>query len=800
MEERSQRAKIGGSGRRWQVLPVLVGVGCLIAMLMVAQTPAPPMPLPTATVVAEMVVTPSISSQPTPSIPINSIPAADFGDQQLLLIDDMGGLKFWDGENPTQARGDLQYITGPSNWALTIDQQREMLFFRTINWLEARSLRDNRRLWQIPISTYLNATETTIVDVISDPLNQLVWLVEKQRTRDPFQPATVRLRGLDSASSLELQRYQTPLLHDLPQVLPTINGPWLLADGQLLPFNPSLKAFGEPFMRQLEFAQIAPDGKRALVFGAGIVSEIDLLNQQILRQTPLIELPQSSSIARMLASSNFNYVAMVGSNAGASDLTQEIMVYDRDGKNIGSWRRQLIQYGILSIEPEINNRIRFLDDQRMLLLDHTGAIEMIDFTTGQSQILELAATATPSRTAFVGLAVIPKLAVQSSVANPELAFGGYNPFSNELPTLTTTPKLIGLSQINDQVAQLWSDGSTTLIKSTTNYVIARHNATPLFVNVTTKDLAIFDPTSQTTYTFDLEPAEAQTLSDLTGISAANNQSIVLCYSYHLDASGDSRVNRCLELELQTGQMTLFAELPAATYLTPIYWDGQQLTIIGKTYLNNQYQYLVWQTLANNRAQGQILLDLTATKAIWYKVGAPTIIYQQTSSEIYSYQLREKTSSLIAEYRSPQNVTINLAPDGQHVVLLERQHPLKYGTSRMLDTTTGAELWRDSFANNQIGYWSGNSQFYLTKNYQSVNSSLNVYTHQGQQGHSFLAAEGFGSVIPDWSGQRVVLQTSSDLFLLERLNEHWFPSSLYSDSNPTASIYDVISMVYVYPPQ
>ncbi len=267
MEEHSKRAKIGGSGRRWQLVPVMAGVGFLIAMIAAAQTPAPPAAVPTATIVAEAIVTPSMPINPTPNEPIPNLPTTDLSDQQLLLVDDYGEMLLWDGVSPTQNRGTIENIFTLSDWQLTVDQQRDVLFIRTFYWLEARSLRDNRRLWQLPIIDHQANPETTILDVVSDPFNQLVWLVEKQRTSDPFQAATVRLRGLDSVSGLELRRYQAPATNSYPQVLPSAYGPWLLADGQLFPFNQEAEIFGDPVFTQLEFAQVALDGEQALVFG-----------------------------------------------------------------------------------------------------------------------------------------------------------------------------------------------------------------------------------------------------------------------------------------------------------------------------------------------------------------------------------------------------------------------------------------------------------------------------------------------------------------------------------------------------
>lgn len=811
MEEHSQRAKIAGSGRRWQVVPALGGVGLLIAMVLVAQTPEPPAPLPTATVVAETIVTPSISTQPTPNNPIAALPTVDLADQQLLLIDANDELKLWDGTGPAQARGRIEHFFSTNNEGLTIDWQREMLFIRSLYWLEARSLRDNRRLWQIPITEREADVETKILDVVSDPFNQLVWIVEKQRASDPFQPASVRLRGLDSRSGLELRRYQAPLLSDQPQVLPTVNGPWLLADGQLWPFDPTSKAFGEPLLDKLEFAQVAPDGKQALVFGEGLLTELDLINQQTLNQTELTNLPQVNSIERIIASPNFNYVAIIGTIFEVSDLSQQITVYDRAGKPIGSWQRRLLDYSLHGVETDVSNHIRFLDDQRLVLLHRTGMLEIIGLATDSKQVISLRADDNLAERLeyWDGFALIPNLTLQALIENPELASldsptGFFDPAlesdTNVPLDPTADPQALGLAIVSDQVLELWDDGRIETIDQLSNYSIIRNNAPPLFVDRAGTDLAFFDPTNQTTFTVALESAEAKSLSDFAGISSPDNRSVAFCYSYHLDASADSRVNRCRELDLQTDQTTLFAELPAATYLTPIYWDGRQLTIVGKTYreAKQAHEYLVWQTLADDRTQGQMLLQALDLKQLWYVVGSPTVIYQSTADEIYSYNLLEQTSHLLTQGMFNHSLRVDLAPNGQSVALLEREYPLKYGILRMFDTATGVELWHDSAINYQFGDWSGDSQFYLTRRYQTINSVVDTHTRQGKIGHSLLVGEGFGDSTLDWSGQQIVLEMYDDLFLLERVNEHWLPLRKISGLQAISDQSFPLTMAYVYP--
>lgn len=808
MEEHSQRAKIGNSGRRWQMLPVLGGVGLLVMMLLVTQTPEPPAPLPTTTVVAEAGVTPSISTQPTPQNPISSPPTVDLAGQQLLLIDTNNQFKLWDGTGLVQSRGTVERLFGSSGWSLTVDQQRDVLFIRGFDWLEARSLRDNRRLWQLPITDYANHTETTILDVVSDPFNQLIWLVEKQRTSDPFQPATMRMRGLDSRSGLELRRYQTPLVNDPPQVLPTVNGPWLLADGQLLPFDPASEAFGEPLISELEFAQIAPDGKQALVFSANRLTELDLLSQQTLKQTELTNLPKINSIERIIASPNFNYVAIIGTVFEETDLAQHIFVYDRDGTHVGSWQRKLLVERLHIVETDVRNHIRFLDDHRLALLHRTGMLEIISFAPNSKQLISLREDPDHLQPLenLAGFGLIPKLELLPLVENPELKYVEAPAFTSAPLTPTTTPQPFGLTSIDGQITQLWDDGSTKTLNQLTNqlipYSINRNNAPPLFVDRSGTDLVLIDPASQISYTLALEPIEAKSLDDLAGIIAPNSPSVVFCYSYHLDASADSRVNRCRELNLQTGQTSLFAELPAATDLIPIYWDGHQLTIVGKTYResNQAYEYLVWQTLADDRSQGQMLLQPLDVQQFWYVVGSPTVIYQLAPAEIYRYNILEQTSRLVARYSGLHNVDVDLAPNGQHFVLIARRFPLNYGTLFMFDSATGAELWRDSITLDHRGSWSGDSQFYLTRTYQTVNSSLNTYTRQGKQGHSLLVAQGLGDLALDWSGQQVVLRIDNELFLLERVNEHWLPLSKFPNFQIVFSSRSWPKIAYVYPAQ
>ncbi len=518
----------------------------------------------------------------------------------------------------------------------------------------------------------------------------------------------------------------------------------------------------------------------------------------------LEELPKVNHIESMLASPDLNFVVVIGTVFEVSDLSQQIIAYDRQGNMGNGWQRQLLKSRLHGVETDVSKHLRFLDNQRLVLLQRTGDLEIIELATGKNQLIGLpqASESDAQPKSWAGFGLIPNLKPQTLVENPALKSLEFTPFTSAPLTPTTEPQPLGLATIDGQVIQLWNDGSSKHLKQSNSYSIDRANAPSLLVNVVDDTLAIFDPTSQTTMTISLEPAEAKRLADFAGIIAPDSQSAVLCYSYHFDASANSRVNRCLELDLQTGQTRLFAELPAATYLTPIYWDGRQLTIVGRTSHESQQpdEYLVWQTLADDRSQGQILLRTLDLQQLWYVVGSPTVIYQTQRDEIYSYQVLDQRTCFLTQSKFNHSLQIDLAPDGQSIVLAERQYPLKYGMIYMIDTATGAELWRDSYINYQYGQWSGDSQFYLTSRYQTINSSVNTYTRQGKLGHSLLVSEQFGQFKSDWSGQRVVLQMYSELFLLERVNDHWLPLSKFPNFQAIYASYSTPTIAYVYPQQ
>ncbi|WP_110517760.1 hypothetical protein [Herpetosiphon llansteffanensis] len=795
MEEHSQRAKIGGSGRRWQILPVMAGVGLLIAMILAAQTPAPPTPIPTATVVAA-VPTPSVAIQSPPTQPLPASNTIDLGDQQLLLLSSASKLVIWDGVNESQTRGTL------ANWdvMITTDREHEVLLSWNYAWLEARSLTDDQRLWQVPIHNQQAQLETTILDVVNDPFMNVVWLVEKQATNDPFQPATVRLRGLDSRSGVELRQYQAPLLREQPKVLPTVNGPWLLADGQLWPFDQDSAGFGEPFFSQLEFAQVAADGQRALVLGAGMVSEIDLLTRQTLNQTEFSHLPRADTIQQMLVSPDLNYVVVVvnRSEESAIDLIQHIFAYDRAGNGLGFWQRQLLYKQTHTTSYDVSQLIRFLDDQHLMLLDRTGTLETIDLTTNQTQIMELAHNPEAPQPEYSSFALIPKLTLLPIVDTPRLeTLSVPFPANAPLAPVALANQPLALIQNEEQTLLLESEGQQIVEQQASYYSISRLNAPPLLIGLNDEYLTLFDPTSQTTITLELEPAEAKRLSDMAGVSAPDNQSIVLCYSYYFDESSNSRVNRCLVVDLQTGKRSVFAELPAATYLTPIYWDGQQATIVGSTPNAGNDSYLLWQTAFNDLTQGTNLLDSTEVKELWYTVGAPTVVYQNSQDQLLSYSILRQQAQLLMPTSASKALEIEISPDGQTIMLFERTYPLHYGTLLMFDSTTGLELQRQPMARSFQGQWSGDSQYYLLAQSQTVNSRLLTFSRTSQIGHSLVLADWFNLTKSDWFGQRVMVVMSDDVYILERINQHWLPLIQFNGFDATTP-FRSFSVEYVYP--
>ncbi|XSG75711.1 hypothetical protein ACP8Y2_01670 [Herpetosiphon llansteffanensis] len=796
MEEHSQRAKIGGSGRRWQILPVMAGVGLLIAMILAAQTPAPPAPVPTATVVAEAIVTPCIATQPPSTQPLPASNVAELGDQQLLLLNSSAELAIWDGVNEPQPRGTL------ANWdvMITTDREHEVLLSWNYAWLEARSLTDDRRLWQAPSFSQQAQLETTILDVVNDPFMNVVWLVEKQATNDPFQPATVRLRGLDSRSGVELENYQAPLLREQPKVLPTVNGPWLLADGQLWSFDQTSAGFGEPFFSQLEFAQVAADGQRALVFGSGMVSEIDLRTRQTLNQTEFSHLPRSDSIDHLLVSPDLSYVVMVvnRSENSAIDLIQHIFAYDRAGNGLGFWQRQLLYKQTHTTSYDLSQLIRFLDDQRLILLDRTGKLETIDLTTNQTQIIELVHNPEALQPEFSSFALIPKLTLLPIVDTPQLEPLRISfPENAPLAPAALANQPLALIQNEGQTLLLEPEGQQIVEQQASSYSVARRNAPPLLIEHTGESLQIFDPTNQTTTTLDLEPAEAKSLNDFAGVSAPDNRSVMLCYSYHFDDSANSRVNRCLAVDLETGYKRVFAALPAATYLTPIYLYAQQATIVGRTSNSGDDRYLVWQTSFNEPATGTNLLDSTDMKQLWYTVGEPTVVYQNLKDQLYSYSTLHGIAHLLMPTSASKALEIEIAPDGQTIMLFERTYPMHYGTLLMFDSATGLELLRQPMARSFQGQWSGDGQYYFLRDNELINSRLITLSRSGQIGHSLLVADSFNLTKSDWSGERLILDTLKELYVLERVNQHWLPMAKFAALEPIYSSRSS-TIEYVYP--
>ncbi|XSG75709.1 hypothetical protein ACP8Y2_01660 [Herpetosiphon llansteffanensis] len=773
MEEHSQRTKLSRSWHNWYILPVIAGLGLLMTLILATQTPTPLAPVP------------------TPQTVIN--PSAPLGDQQLLLVGSEAEFAIWDGINRPETRGTL------ANWnvTITIDREREVLLSHNYALLEARSLRDNQRLWQLPIISHQAQVETTILDVVNDPFMQVVWLVEKQATNDPFQPASVRLRGLDSRSGLELRHYQAPLLHEQPQVLPTVNGPWLLADGQLFAFDSASEGFAKPFLSQLEFAAVGSDGQRALVFGSGMVSEIDLLTRQPLNQTAFLHLPQIDHLQQLFVSPDLKTVVAVLDRSDSIDSSLEIFAYDRAGNPLGLWQRSLIYYGGDSNHRDVGQRIRFLDNQRLILLHDTDLFEIIELATDQSFFMDLATVPSTELPNYASFTLIPKLSLLPSIAPATLepfdrAIVDDTPFA---PFPLAAQPLV-LVHNEEQTKQLWAGGGNGLVRQASFYNIARWNAPPLLIEHAGTALQIFDPTNQTTLTLDLETTPVRWLSDFAGVSAADNRSIVFCYSYRLDMNEDSRFNRCLAVDLQSGQVGLFKTLPEATYLTPIYWDGQQATIVGYTPDPGNDRYLLWQTSANDPTNGTTLLDSTAMLQLWYTVGSPTVVYRDPQNYLQSYSILRQQAQLLMATTISKALKIDIAPDGQTVMVFERSYPWRYGTLVLFDSITGLELWRDQMRQFQ-GQWSGDGQVYLIGQRQAINSRLDRVSRQGMVGESLLLADEFKLTKSDWFGQRLALQMDGDLYVLELFNQHWLALAKFS-SRTRIAWSQAFSVMYVYP--
>ncbi|MFD3164485.1 hypothetical protein [Herpetosiphon sp. NSE202] len=773
MEEHSQHTKIGRSWHNWYILPVLAGVGLLITLMLTTQTPASPAPEPTQ------------QAAITPSTPL--------GDQQLLLVGSKAELKFWDGVNQPEPRGTL----AAWNVTITLDREREVLLSRNSVWLEARSLRDNQRLWHVPIHSQAAQFETTIVDVVHDPFAQLVWLLEKQTTNDPFQPATVRLRGLDSRSGVVLRQYQAPLVHEQPQVLPTAAGPWLLADGQLFGFDAARDGFGEPFFSQLEFAAVAADGQRALVFGAGIISEIDLLKRQTLNQTEFSHLAQLDRLQQLVVSPDLKTVVVVIDSSDTLGSALEIFAYDRAGNPLGLWQRPLVYYGDYSEHRDGRQRIRFLDNQHLILLHNTDLFEIIELATDQSFFMDLATSPMAEQPNYASFALIPKRSLMPAVDPPAL-----KPVDSAIAAkapLAPVPLAVQpLALLNDeeQTRQLTTEGLRGIWQQANIYSLARWNAAPLLIARADASLQILDPTNQTTITLDLELANVLGWSDLEGVSAPDNRSILLCYSYRFDMNEDSRFNQCLAFDLQTGQTRIFAELPDATYLTPIYWDGQQATIVGYTPGFGNDRYLVWQASANEPSQATHLLDSADMLQLWYMAGAPTVVYRDWDDQLQSYSILAHQAQMLMPTSNTKALGIDIAPDGQTMMLFERSYPWRYGTLLMFDSSTGLELWRDQLRQFQ-GQWSGDSNVYFIGQSHAINSRLVSVSRQGRLGESLLLADEFTLRKSDWFGQRLALQLNADLYLVERIDQHWLALASFSGIVRSTWLY-VFKVIYVYP--
>ncbi|XSG75710.1 hypothetical protein ACP8Y2_01665 [Herpetosiphon llansteffanensis] len=749
---------------------------------------------------------PTTSTTPSAPIPVSN--GVDLDGRHILFIDSDRDMFIWDGSKPLKARGTMRDSFG-TTYALTLDAPREVLFIQYAYQLEARSLRDNQRLWQLPIIRHQAQVETTIVDVVNDPFMQVVWLVEKQATNDPFQPASVRLRGLDSRSGLELRHYQAPLLHEQPQVLPTVNGPWLLADGQLLPFDQAQERFGTALLSEVEFAQLAADGKRALVFSNGIITEIDLATKQILKQTTLEAMPKRDRLTQMLASADLSYVVLVGpANQSSSNSDQgsvnsrsasrldHIMAYDREGTLLGSWERNLPLEGYAESGPKRQFYLQFLDEHRLLTLDATGNLEFFDLQTGQANLF----LATHDRLdgqqfkKFNGFIVLPTLNLLPAFFQPDLADIALDQLEPKPIRPVNEPQPLILMQLRFEHWQISTDGTRTTIADSFLHTIARSNAPPLLLANQEYGFAIYDPTNHTTITLNLGSNERCCLAYFGGVSAPDNQSVVICAGYYETSSADSRVKRCLEVDLQTGQTYAFGAMPTAPNLIiPIYWDGRQLTMAGTITPESDQAYGVWQTLAEDRSQTQMLLNTTEIKRIWYKLGSPTFVYQDLNYQLHSYATTSQQSQLLIATNPRKTLNLDIAPNGQSVMVFEHQLPFSYGIARMLDTTTGLELWHDSFAQNDQGHWSGDSQWYLIHREQIVNSSLAMIDAQGQARELIQVAQPLSWARSDWSARHIVLQVANTLALLRRDKLGWQHLS-------TIAHYRIspLNIVYIYP--
>lgn len=768
----------------------ILGLLLILALLSTCQAQqSQPTTIPTATSSAEAVLTPTILANPSPST--SSDPLLDLGGQQLLLVNYDQELFFWDGINPPKERGRMAGSVGV-DYVLTLDYEREVLLMQHFDWLEARSLRNNQRLWLLPMITQSAHHETTIVDAVNDPFNDLIWIVEKQTSTDLLQPALVHIRGIDSLSGIETRRYQAPFLRDHPYVLPTAAGLWLLADGQLFPFDLNNQTFGEPFLQGLEFAQVAADGKRALVFGNGSITEIELATKQTLKQTSLERLPQTDRLVHMLVSADLSYVVLVGSPNFPSSNSEQIMAYDREGRLIGHWDRHLVVESRNEFDPNNQPVLQFLDDHRLMALRPSGNMDLFDLSTGRAQVVLTARDSITNQQRFNGFVVLPKLNLLPVVYQSELEKVDLNPLAPQPLTPVTKPQPLLLSKLGFEYEQVDTHGEARPMAGSILETITRSNAPPLLVKVNEYSVDIFDPTNQTTITLDVDPAEGEYLSDFAGVSAPDNRNIVVCVGYYLDSSVDSRVNRCLEVDLQTGQTKSFGKMPATSQVIPIYWDGQQLTILTTAGIYSDEVAELWQILAEDRSQIQKLLQPSVMQQFWYVVGSPTLAYHDAQDRLYTYALQHQQAQLLVPDTSNKQYELDLAPNGQTVMLFERRLPLKYGLARMLDTATGLELWRDPLRQMLVGHWSGDSHYYVLENPRTINSSLETISLQGQSNAVLYFAKPLSWSKSDWAAQHLLLKIDNMIYLLAQVNQAWLPVSTLAGNQVRGQV------EYIYP--
>ncbi|MFD3164484.1 hypothetical protein [Herpetosiphon sp. NSE202] len=722
----------------------------------------------------------------------------DLGGNHVLFIDSDRYMFLWDGRKPLKARG-TAHDSVDISYALTLDPEREVVIIQYTYQLEARSLRDNQRLWQLPIISRQAQFETTILDVINDPFNELVWLIEKQATNDPFQPATVRLRGLDSRSGLALRQLETPLVNAYPSLLPTAYGLWLLADGQLLPFDQDQARFGEARLSGVEFVQVAADGKRVLALSNGIITELDLATKQILKQTTLEAMPKRNRLGQMLVSADLSYVVLIGLEHSSSSNLEQIMAYDREGKIVGSWERKLLVDGYDGSEPGSQFYLQFLDEHRLLMLESTGNLDFFDLRTGKSnQFLATSDRLDGEQFAqFDGFIVIPKLDLLPAFFQPELAAVADAALSQPETKLigpVPAPQPLLLRWLGSEYRQIKTDGTYTSIVDPFRHTIARSNAPPLILAVQDFGIDLYDPTNQTTITLNLGTNERCCLDYFGAVSASDNQSVVICTRYYAEPKADSRVKRCLALDLQTGQTSDFGEMPTAPNLIiPMYWDGRQLTMAGIIDPDSDQAYGLWQTLAEDRSQTQRLLNTAEIKQLWYKLGSPTIIYQDLNYQLYSYAIESQQRQLLLATNPNHTLKLEIAPNGERVMVFEQQLPFSYGVARMIDARTGLELWRDPMAQNYQGHWSGDSQWYLIHHEQIVNSSLAMIDAQGQARELIQVAQPLSWARSDWSARHVVLQVANTLALLRRDKLGWQHLSTIANYRISP-----LNIVYIYP--